>query len=199
MFLRVNLWKTVYRSTGKSRIRRFQAGAGGKTEDLVDAAARRFQPTETRTMHKLLLPAILVFAALRVATAATCMSDDPVGRPEHATPEERVVLAACIAKSGRRNASTPDSLIRGCTRAIKSGRLGKAALAYAYLSRGYVHYANSRHDQALEDLDKAIDLKPDYPNAYLVRSFIHSARGSQRLADEDVAQYKNLGGDLSGC
>jgi tetratricopeptide (TPR) repeat protein len=153
---------------------------------------------------KLVLPTLLVLGALllgalRAATAATCGSEDPVGRPDHATPEERRELSACIAKAGKRDGGAPDGLIRGCTNAIKSGRLGSHALAYAYLSRGYVHYANGRYDEALHDLDKAIELKPDYLNAYLVRSFIHSAQGSRSLADDDVAQYKYLGGDLSGC
>jgi tetratricopeptide (TPR) repeat protein len=150
-------------------------------------------------LHRLVLPAILVVAALRAASAATCGSDDPVGLPEHVTAEERRVLARCIAETGDRNASSPEGLIRGCTRAIKSGRLGRRALAYAHLSRGYVHYANSRFDQALEDLDEAIALRPDYANAYRVRSYIHTAKGSTARAEEDMAQFKAAGGDMSGC
>ena len=143
--------------------------------------------------------AVLVVAALRAASAATCGSDDPVGVPERVTAEETRILAGCIAKTGGRNASTPEGLIRGCTSAIKSGRLGRQALAYAHLSRGYVHYANSRFDQALEDLDRAIALKPDYANALLVRSHIHTAKGSTSRADEDMARFKAMGGDMSGC
>jgi hypothetical protein len=185
----------------------------------------RFQP---------LLPVVLLVTALRVAAAAPCGSDDPVGTPDNATAQERRVLSACIAKSDvsksdvskpdvskpdasksdstnpdnakpdnakstRRRAGSPDGLIRACTGAIKSGQLGKAALAYAYVSRGYAHYANGRFDQGLADLDMAIGIKADLANAYLVRSFIHTARGSVRLAEDDLTEYKSLGGELSGC
>ena len=51
-----------------------------------------------------------------------------------------------------------------------------------------------QYPQALADLNFALELKPDYANAYLTRSGLKSRMGDKKGADEDRAKHASLAG-----
>lgn len=55
----------------------------------------------------------------------------------------------------------------------------------AYHNRGYFRDLNGDLGGALEDYDKAIELKPDYADAYLNRGYLHRTEGSYDKALSD--------------
>ena len=50
-----------------------------------------------------------------------------------------------------------------------------------------------QYPKALADLNFAIDLKPEYANAYLTRAGLKGRMGDQKGADQDRAKAASLG------
>ena len=77
--------------------------------------------------------------------------------------------------------------IRSCTAIIKSGRLQGEALGVAYELRGLAHLDRSDVAHAIGDLNRAVELAPDFAPAYQNRGNAWYARGNfgQALADYD--------------
>jgi tetratricopeptide (TPR) repeat protein len=78
-----------------------------------------------------------------------------------------------------------DGQIKGCTRAIESGKYHGKNLAWAYTNRGSVYDYLRDFDHALADLDEAIRLDPDSIAAYQNRaaSYRNTGRLDRALAD----------------
>jgi|SRR5579871_6223878 len=80
-----------------------------------------------------------------------------------------------------------DVAIAACTRGIASGKYKGDKLAVLYNDRG-VEYANKGdRDRSIADLDQAIKLKPDYPEAYSNRGDAWRIKGDlvRAMADLD--------------
>lgn len=56
-----------------------------------------------------------------------------------------------------------------CSNAIMNGNLGKRDLAATYSNRGLIYAKNRHFDKALDDHNKAIQLKPDLMEVYINR------------------------------
>jgi Tfp pilus assembly protein PilF len=50
-----------------------------------------------------------------------------------------------------------------------------------------------QHQRAIDDLDKAIRLDPQYEDAYYNRGIAYRNLGQQKIADRDFARAKELG------
>ena len=92
-----------------------------------------------------------------------------------------------VAKDGRQ-----DLAIDHYTRAIESGDLSQEHLAYTFSNRGVSYWAKGLFDRAIEDLDEAIRLKPDYAHAYHNRGRMHEATGRQPSALQDFQRAYSL-------
>jgi tetratricopeptide (TPR) repeat protein len=53
-----------------------------------------------------------------------------------------------------------------------------------------------QHQQAIDDLTRAIELDPEWPEPYLQRGLFQRFHGDPRAAIEDLQRFLDLGGDL---
>jgi tetratricopeptide (TPR) repeat protein len=80
--------------------------------------------------------------------------------------------------------------IAGCTKVLGRGAAETAEnQAIAHHNRGLAFLSKGDGDRAIADLDRAIELKPDYSDAYLSRGFIYGSKGAydKEIADESKA------------
>ena len=59
-------------------------------------------------------------------------------------------------------------------------------LYLAYHGRGLAYYHDERFGLALEDFDKAIEIKPDFAEAYKSRAVLHEDQGERDKAIADL-------------
>jgi tetratricopeptide (TPR) repeat protein len=64
-----------------------------------------------------------------------------------------------------------------------------AALHYF---RGFAYFQKNLPDQAIEDLSAAIEIQPDYPDAYAFRAWAHAAKGELDPALADATKLTEL-------
>lgn len=69
-----------------------------------------------------------------------------------------------------------------CNNAIMNGNLSKRDLAATYTNRGLIYAKNRRFDKALDDHNKAIQLKPD-----LMEVYINRGNAYYRMSEYDKA------------
>jgi lipoprotein NlpI len=93
------------------------------------------------------------FAFMVLATASVAASASAQPGSEHEKS-----WASCLN-------GNPDVAIKACTSIIEANAGKPAELATAFNSRGNAFYAKGQFDKAIEDLNRAIQLKPDYPQA----------------------------------
>jgi tetratricopeptide (TPR) repeat protein len=69
--------------------------------------------------------------------------------------------------------------------------------ATAYYWRGVIRSRElSEHLQGIADLTHAIELEPEWPDAYLQRGLIQRFHGDQQAAMADLQAFLSLGGEL---
>ncbi len=95
------------------------------------------------------------------------------------------------------NGTDSDQKIHDCTVAISSGRYSGADLAWAYNNRGAAYNAKSEHDRAIQDLDQAITLQPDYAEAYKNRGNAYADKGQYDRAIQNYNQAIRLKPDYA--
>ena len=81
--------------------------------------------------------------------------------PSHARAEADDSVRACTQA-----VVTPDDTIASCSAVIDSGNLSGRPLAAAYSQRGYARTLRRSLAEAETDLDQAIEIDPDYAEAY---------------------------------
>ena len=83
----------------------------------------------------------------------------------------------------------PDTLIRGCSAIIRSGRETPENLARAYFNRGRAWSDRGEYARAMQDFDEAIKLDPNYPDALNSRALAWRGLGqdARAMADFDLA------------
>ena len=85
-----------------------------------------------------------------------------------------------------------DIAIAACSRAIASGNYKGEKLAVLYNDRGVEHANKGERDRSIADLDQAIRLKPDYPEAYSNRGDAWRIKGDLVRAMADLDQSIQL-------
>ena len=109
-----------------------------------------------------------------------------------ATSTAQAPLDACFSA----DASTSlDLRIDGCTILIQSGRLPQDRLANALQNRGTAYLDKGDIDRAIQDLDRAIRLDPNYANAFNSRGVAYEAKGEYERAIQDLDQAIRLDPD----
>jgi tetratricopeptide (TPR) repeat protein len=95
----------------------------------------------------------VMLASLTVMLAAPALADLASDRRECA--DTKLDAAARVA---------------ACTRLIDEGGAGGRELAGVYLSRGVAHDDLDKHEQAILDYDRALELDPGDPEIYRYRA-----------------------------
>ncbi len=81
-----------------------------------------------------------------------------------------------------------DKSIELFTRAIEEDRRN----ALAFVSRGAAYLKLDRLDQARDDFDSAVVIKPDYARAYHMRGLVHEKQGEDQAALDDFNRAIDL-------
>src|SRR5438876_4593879 len=79
-------------------------------------------------------------------------------------------------------APSRDPQIAACTAVIRSRHPVQAELPVAYYNRGHAYAEKSQPIRALADFERALELKPNYPEALLGRGEILAQKGKWRRA-----------------
>ncbi len=79
-----------------------------------------------------------------------------------------------------------DDAITECTRQI-NGEIRVDEVGISYTNRGMAYAGKGQYDQAIDDYDKAIELKPRYEKAYFNRGNAYYAK---RQYDQAIDDYK---------
>jgi len=88
-----------------------------------------------------------------------------------------------------------DTALTSCSRALQSGDLSDQQAANALTTRGAVYVGKGEYDKAIQDLDKAIRLDPDYAGAYDNRGTAYLGKGEYDRAIQDFDQAIRLNAD----
>ncbi|MGA7675504.1 MAG: tetratricopeptide repeat protein [Rhizomicrobium sp.] len=86
-----------------------------------------------------------------------------------------------------------DAAIAACTSVIQSGTVTGADLGEAYSDRGVDFYGKGQYDQAIQDFDQAISLKPNDGNAFGYRGKSYYQLGQYARAIQDFDREIELG------
>lgn len=63
----------------------------------------------------------------------------------------------------------------------------------AFHNRGYYNYLLEKYDKVMPDLNKAIELKSDFPNTYMLRAILKDKLGDRNGACSDFKKAETLG------
>jgi len=85
-----------------------------------------------------------------------------------------------------------DVRIGGCTAAIQSGRWQGKDLAWAFTNRGAAYDKKGQYDRAIEDLDQAIRLDPQFALAFYNRGIFYNSKDQYDRAIENYDQAITL-------
>ncbi|MGE3991292.1 tetratricopeptide repeat protein [Pseudorhodoplanes sp.] len=86
-------------------------------------------------------------------------------------------------------------VIRGCTEIIQRDRTTKARI-FAYTNRGNAYSIQGRHDEAVADLTKAVELAPKDPNRFYNRGDAYRDKGDNERAIADYTSAIKLRSDF---
>jgi tetratricopeptide (TPR) repeat protein len=73
----------------------------------------------------------------------------------------------------------PDARISACTQVIHSNLLSAGVLTAIYNNRGTAYEAKGDQESAMQDYSKALELKPDNPEALANRARLSDQRGNR--------------------
>jgi lipoprotein NlpI len=85
--------------------------------------------------------------------------------------------------------SNPNLAVKGCTALIESGQLSEEDVVKVLNNRGVAYRNDGNYNQAIQDFDKAIRLKPDIAEAFNNRGIAYDYKGDsvQAIRDYDEA------------
>src|SRR5208283_824047 len=85
-------------------------------------------------------------------------------------------------------AGDPDTGIAGCTALIQANQETTRDLASVYYNRGLAYRDKKDYDSALQDLDKALQLNPNFPGALNSRGNTYADKGENERAIADYTE-----------
>jgi len=85
-----------------------------------------------------------------------------------------------------------DLAIDACTAIIQSGQESAKGLSAAYLKRSNAYNGKREYDRAIEDLDQAIRLDPNFAPAFYNRGYVYSGKREYDRAIQDFDQAIRL-------
>ena len=65
-------------------------------------------------------------------------------------------------------------------------------MADAYNNRGFAYYKLGKHEEAIADYNRAIELQPDYAKAYRNRAEVYRVIGELDKAEADEARADEI-------
>ena len=83
---------------------------------------------------------------------------------------------------------SPDVAIQDCTEAIDNKLLTDKSLVHSLNSRGWAYRRKKDYDRALDDYNRAIQLKPDYAEAFNGRGLAYYGKKEYEQAIQDYSQ-----------
>jgi len=83
-----------------------------------------------------------------------------------------------------------DNAIKDSTRAIQ---LGFALPEIAYTNRGLSHFLQGQYDQSALDINRALEINPDYANAHFLQSLMYLDFGESERAIDEFEKALSLG------
>lgn len=95
----------------------------------------------------------------------------------------------CLEDSAWKN---PDRAVESCTKAINTKVLTSYELVHSLNSRAWAYSRNGDYDLAVQDYDRAIQLKPDYAEAFYGRGLVYYAKKEFDSAIQDYSQAIQL-------
>ena len=109
-------------------------------------------------------------------------------------PAIRDLYRAIIKARREHTRGASSRAIDTLTEAIDSFERGAmpSELGYAYFARGSILHGKNKLDEALADLNVALELQPDMQDYYLMRGVIHAEMAQARLAGADFLQRMSL-------
>ena len=91
----------------------------------------------------------------------------------------------------------PDAAIRGCTQTIESESPSQEQLADAFDYRGLAYEVKGEYDRAIEDLTKAVQYQPDFPEAHFELGYALEGTGDLRGAIREYREVIRLDPDYA--
>jgi lipoprotein NlpI len=101
-------------------------------------------------------------------------------------------LASDAQKCEKNVTNNPDLALEGCTALIESGRLSEEDVFKVLIIRGVAYRNKGNYNQAIQDFDKAIRLKPDVAEAFNNRGVTYDYKGDYERAIQDYNQVIRL-------
>src|SRR5262245_1596859 len=101
-------------------------------------------------------------------------------------PARSDALSECV------QAEITSKTIDSCTQVIEAGQADKNDLAWAHFNRGTAFGIKGQLDSAIADLDKAIELNPQWAAAYSNRALGYMRKGQPERAIEDYSRAIEL-------
>ena len=101
--------------------------------------------------------------------------------PQAAQASDKTVWQSCVGPR-----ALPEQRVSACTGVIEAGTETGHRLAAAYCNRGHGLTEQRQLELALNDLDEALKLDPDYPCAYSNRGRVYAFK---RDPDRAIADY----------
>jgi tetratricopeptide (TPR) repeat protein len=108
-------------------------------------------------------------------------------------------LANDAQKCEKNVTSKPDLALEGCTALIESGRLSEEDVFKVLLIRGVAYRNKGNYDQAIQDFDKAIRLKPNIAGAFNNRGVNYDYKGDYELAIQDWYRFFRVPEEYLQC
>lgn len=130
----------------------------------------------------------LISLLLIAGVAAALIASRPMTDPEQMAAQVRQYVREFKYEDALRTAE--DAL-----QIVKNGGYPPEYVAKFHLLRGQMWHAVYEWDFALTDFDTAIELAPDYPEAYYLRGTFFAGRSELDLALDDLAQAVALDPD----
>ena len=93
--------------------------------------------------------------------------------------------------SGRGTVS-PDQQVSGCTAIIEAEHNDAVILATALNNRAAAYFSQGRLEEAIQDLNQAVKLNPNYAHAFVHRGEVYRAMGQDERAIQDFDQAIKL-------
>jgi tetratricopeptide (TPR) repeat protein len=124
---------------------------------------------------------------------AACMVFGECNAPASAQPSVPEIVSRCL--EGELDSSVR---VKNCTSAIAVGVSPAEVLALVYLARAHGYCVSRQYDLAILDQDRAIQLVPNFPQAFIDRANCHFGMGEIKAGIADLDEGIRLAPDVPG-